>query len=192
MLIGLTGRAGAGKDTVYGVLSEIYGDEIPVERRSFADLLYESAAASLGVTTRQLRAWKREPVLVQVMRHDGPVLASSTVRQYLQRYGTEAHRDVFGEDFWTAAVDLLGHGGRIVAVTDVRFVNEAEAVQRAGGVVVRVLGPDEGPALHPSEKPLPDSLVDYVINNVSRDDNRAYLRRQVTALVARIQARGMA
>lgn len=196
MLIGLTGRAGAGKDTVYETLAELYGVECPVERRSFADPLYESAAAALGVTVDDLRAWKRDPyVKVAVVREDwgGDALrdlTSQSVRQFLQRYGTEAHRLVFHEDFWIDTARLRDHRGRIVAVTDVRFWNEAEAVQREGGVVVRVVGPDDGDAPpHASEEPLPDSIVDYVVNNRVRNDDRAYLRRQVQGLVMRVRRR---
>jgi hypothetical protein len=185
MLIGLTGRAGAGKDTVHETLVELYGDQLPVERRSFADPLYESAAAALGVTVNDLRRWKNDPdVLIDVSGSgDAYPHSRQTVRQFLQRYGTEAHRDVFGEGFWTDAVDLAGHRGTLVAVTDVRFVNEAEAVRAAGGIVVRVLGPNEGPVTHPSERPLPATYVDYVLHNAIRDDNRRYLRKQVAALV---------
>lgn len=191
MLIGLTGRAGAGKDTVYETLAELYGDECPVERRSFAALLYESAAAALGVTVDDLDRWKRDDrVRVAVGVRNAGGLATGvemTVRQFLQRYGTEAHRDVFGQDFWVDALSLRGHRGRIVAVTDVRFPNEAVAVIQAGGSMIRVLGPTDGPAHHPSEEPLPDEVVDYQIHNVVRNDDRVYLRRQVRGLVTTIR-----
>jgi hypothetical protein len=62
--------------------------------------------------------------------------------------------------------------GRGVVIPDVRFKNEIEAVQNAGGKVVRVLRPDGGLkgeyALHKSETELlsiPDSEFDYVIKN---------------------------
>lgn len=189
MLIGLTGRTGAGKDTVHQMLAEIYGAECPVERRSFADPLYESAAAALGVTVDDLRRWKNDPDVRVDIRRKGLVDpgTSISVRQYLQRYGTEAHRDVFGSFFWVDALDLRGHRGRIVAVTDVRFPNEAVAIIQAGGTVVRVIGPDVGPARHASEEPLPGEVVDHVIFNAARNDDRVYLRRQVTSLVSRIR-----
>ncbi len=188
MLIGLTGAAGSGKDTVYEVLAELYERELPVERRSFADALYESAAAALGVSPANLRAWKRhEDARITVQSPGGFVEAVLTVRQYLQRYGTEAHREVFGEGFWTGAVDLTDHRGVIVAVTDVRFLNEAEAVRRAGGFMARVIGPGEVPGDHASERPLPDELMDVVIHNVVRDDDRAHLRRQVRGMVTRFR-----
>lgn len=198
MLIGLTGRAGAGKDTVYEVADQIYGSLLLVERRSFADVLYQSAAATLGVTVEDLARWKRDPeVRVAVgtryqdddagFHHFAPAV-EITMRQYLQRYGTEAHRDMFGEDFWANAVYLGGHLHHLVFVTDVRFENEARRIHEAGGVMARVLGPDDGLGNdHASEQPIKDGLIDYVVHNVIRDDpERTYLKGQVTGLVSHL------
>lgn len=174
MLIGLNGRKQAGKDTVYARARHLMGDRLPVERASFADLLYRSAAASLGVTEGFLQTFKSEPLArIQVILPppNGVLRSELSVREYLQRYGTEAHREVFGEDFWVDAVDLE-HDGRILFVTDVRFPNEAKAIRRAGGVVVEVIGPegrvtDDG---HASEAPLPDDLIFHTIPNRVRND----------------------
>jgi hypothetical protein len=187
VLIGLNGRKQAGKDTVYERAARIMADVVPVERVSFADLLYRSAAASLGVTVAGLQEWKSDPdvcVFVRRTRGDWANLSGLTIREYLQRYGTEAHRDVFGTAFWTDQVDLR-HDGRIVMVTDVRFPNEAEAVRRAGGVVVEVIGPmgrttDD---VHASEAPLPEELIDAVIRNRIRDDGFRCLDHQVDTLL---------
>lgn len=189
MLIGLTGTAGSGKDTVYAMLDELYGDEILVERVSPADLLYDSAAAALGVRTTDLEHWKRQDVWIQVYDRSRPgLLAAQTVRSFLQRYGTEAHRDIFGQDFWVKALtpSLVGHDGIIMAVTGVRFPNEARAVREAGGVVVRVLGPETGLPPHASEESLPDDLVDFTVDNTVRDDNFARLRHRVGNLASYI------
>lgn len=172
MLIGLTGPKQAGKDTVYERARHIMADVVPVERVSFADALYESAAASLGVPVAALREWKNSPnVTVQVK--SGPfLLRRATIREYLQRYGTEAHRDIWGPNFWVDGVNLE-HAGRFVFVTDVRFESEALAVKRAGGIVLRVFGPfdveDAGDG-HASEAGLPPELLDGFIQNVVRDD----------------------
>lgn len=195
MLIGLTGRAGSGKDTVYETLAETYAEDMIVERRSFADPLYESAAAALGVTVEDLREWKRDPsILVEVRRNKMSAydpLARQTVRQYLQRYGTEAHREVFGEDFWIEAARLKDHPGRLVCVTDVRFPNEATAVHRAGGYVVEVVGPGEaGAGGHASEEPLPGDLVDFIIPNTRRDDDFESLKTRCRTLVGRLLYEG--
>lgn len=189
MLIGLNGRKQAGKDTVFARTAHIMRDVVPVERASFADLLYQSAAAALGVTVEFLQTFKSDPrarVVVVMPTHDGDevVRFEQTIREFLQRYGTEAHREIFGDDFWVEQV-RLAHEGRIVMVTDVRFPNEAEAVRKAGGVVVEVVGPmgrvtDDA---HASEAPLPAELVDVTITNKVRDDNFRTLDGQVDTLL---------
>ena len=168
MIIGLHGRAQAGKDTVYERALAIWGAGI-VERRSFADKLYESAAAALGVRPADLRDWKTNPAANVYVGGLHTVWNSETVREYLQRYGTEAHRDIFGEDFWVQQLDLTGHSNRLVFVTDVRFDNEAAAIRRAGGKIIEVIGDKAGAYQHRSEAGLTDP-PDYVIYNTVRDD----------------------
>jgi deoxynucleotide monophosphate kinase-like protein len=187
MLIGLNGRKQAGKDTVFERASHILADVLPVERASFADLLYRSAAASLGVTVAQLQEWKNDPGMVVSVGsvETGRVHAYAPIRQYLQHYGTEAHRDVFGTDFWVDNVDL-SHAGRAVFVTDVRFENEAKAVAAAGGYVVQVVGPPEVENTgdgHASEAPLPAELIDSVLLNDVRDDGFRALDHHVNDLI---------
>lgn len=112
-------------------------------------------------------------------------------RVFLQRYGTEAHRDVFGDDFWVDALlpkgptDETGmfpkwwenffdpsiwdthYDSLLGIVTDVRFPNEAERIRELDGIVLEVGRPslkDEGDS-HASETPLPRELVDEEIVN---------------------------
>jgi hypothetical protein len=193
VLIGLNGRRQAGKDTVYERAAKLMADVVEVERASFADLLYESAAAALGVTVEFLRMFKSDPWARVVVLMPGPddeeiVRQELNLREFLQRYGTEAHRDIFGPDFWVEQLEASGklhHEGRIVFVTDVRFPNEAAVIERAGGAVVEVIGP-EGRVTsdaHPSEAPLPEELIDAVITNTVRDDGFRTLDGQVDTLL---------
>ena len=65
-----------------------------------------------------------------------------------------------------------------VAITDVRFPNEAEAIKQAGGLMVRIDRSDVPVLNHPSESAL-DSWDDWdlVINNEgSLDDFRQEVR----------------
>lgn len=190
MLFGLAGAAGAGKDTVYALATVMYPN---VVRRSFAGKLYASAAAALGVTPADLERWKRKGTKIKVSGEGGFLYHQLSVREYLQRYGTEAHREVFGPDFWVEQVDLA-HEGRMVFVTDVRFPNEAEAIRAAGGHVVWVEGvPDPlGPvaASHASAQALPESLIDAILDNTVRNDNLTNLACELTWLVDEIGGAG--
>jgi len=172
MLIGLNGRFGSGKDTVYQILYE----EITiadVERVAFADKLKESAAAALGIPVEVLEYLKGEEEW-HYRADDGSwrpqgYARSFNMRTFLQRYGTEAHRDVFGQDFWidSALPPDLDHTGRIVVVTDMRFPNEMERVKDLGGYCVYVFRPQgENKAhKHPSEQDLPKREFDWTISN---------------------------
>lgn len=192
-MIGLHGRKHAGKDTVYERILELGGSRF--HRFSVADPMKDSIAELFGVTLEQLDEWKNsDSVYVSIIddRQGGMgdetfTHVDLTMRRFMERYGTEAHRGVFGNDFWLDfwleqvevrrnLVDSLGHD-LVVVNTSVRFPNEAEAIRERGGVIWRVVGSEEveaAPALRedgtpiPSEIPLPDSLVDATIDNSHR------------------------
>lgn len=199
MILGLTGRKQAGKNAVAKALAA--HSPLPVREVSFAAKLKQSAAAVLGVTVEQLEGWKNNPhavVSVGIGVEDGWLVEArtQTVRQFLQAYGTEGHRNVFGEDFWLdAALPYMNRDGRILrrdyeealhVVTDVRFENEAQRVKDLGGHIVRVIGPVDVEAetdSHASEEPLPDSLIDLYLSNARRDDDFADLHYRVGLLM---------
>lgn len=199
MLIGFTGKKQAGKDTAFQQLHRLFGDR--VRRVSFADKLYRSAAAALGVTVEQLNEWKVDPevriVISRTVEEDGlkklKTLRTLDIREYLQRYGTEAHRDIFGYDFWVDQVqdELDAHkNGTITVVTDTRFPNEARRILESGGQVVRIVGPDDVETAtdgHASEESLPADLIDEYISNQSRDGDFSFLVEQLTDLVKDIE-----
>ena len=194
MLIGLNGRIGAGKDTAKDrilMITEQGSQERAV--LSFAAPLKESAAALLNITLAELEALKLNPeatifVNLPPSATTGLRRQEMTGRQYLERYGTEAHRNVFGEDFWLeqALPTTLDHSNMIVIFTDCRFPNEAQRVREMGGIVVEIVGP-EGRAGngHPSDTPLSYLLIDYTVNNVTRHDNYRVLDDQLEVILTR-------
>lgn len=205
MLIGMNGKKQAGKDTAYMRLLYLYGtgdSAVLVERRSFADKLYESTARALGCSIAELYEWKLDPnIRIEVYRYQAKkqavrggrrIRVLGDFRGLLQRYGTEAHREIFDDDFWVKAVDLTTESDDdIVVVTDVRFPNEAQAIKDAGGYVVRLVGPpeieDAGDA-HASEVPLEDELVDFTIDNSHRDDGFAELDDQLLIAIGKMRS----
>jgi len=109
-----------------------------------------------------------------------------SVREFLQKLGTDAIRDGLHTNAWVNALmsdykkDLSECGtskkGTVVkcskypnwVITDTRFPNEAEAIKKAGGIVIRVDRPGVKPINdHPSETGLDDWKFDYKIANVS-------------------------
>jgi len=196
VLIGLTGRAQAGKDTCCERLA-ILGAErgIEVERRSFADKLYESAAYSINVPPEALRTLKTMPTALLTLemplpeddpRAPGQVIVSQlTVREYLQMFGTEGHRNTFGDTFWVDAAGVEEPGeGHALVFTDVRFDNEAAAIREAGGLIVRVIGTAEveaEPIKHASEEGV--QPIDATVVNDVHTDGFAGLDRQLRAIL---------
>lgn len=88
------------------------------------------------------------------------------VRNLLKNFGMEM-RNQFGDDIW---VELLFNNiesfENNVVISDVRFLNEANAIKKYGGVVVRVNRPGVGPdSDHPSETEMDKIEYDYVIDN---------------------------
>lgn len=180
MIVGLHGRIGAGKNEAAKRLAFMSPDVVEV---SFAAKLKESAAAALGCTVDDLERWKNEPSARVYC--PGPHADYQTVRSFLQRYGTESHRDVFGADFWLDAalpIDAI-YTDSVYVVTDVRFPNEAERVRELGGIVVGLLGPSLTGGTHVSEIPLD---CDRWIDNTIRDDGYASLDAQLRSLLTSI------
>lgn len=191
-IIGLTGAAGAGKDTVAQIALEWCGErDITAERVAFADPLKISAAACFGVTpSRALEFcnWLKQPgVFVTAERLEGEgdipvgVVEASGIkgksvsgRQFLQFFGTEAHRDVFDSEFWVnATMHPLDERFRelrapdVVFITDPRFPNEAAAIHERGGEVWEIVRPGQSKVeAHASEAGLPEAEIDFGIRNV--------------------------
>lgn len=199
--LGLSGVAGAGKDTVYDRLRELYGERFV--RLSVADPLKESVAALFDCTLEELEAWKRDENYVvglgEYLDHDTNDVRPTVVlsmREFLQRYGTESHREVFGDDFWLDEWERRAqkiHEQRrdaVVVNTSVRFENEAQRILDLGGEVWEVVGPqDAGAEGHASEAPLPEQLISRVIDNETRlrydsgEPDWTYLDDQIAGMI---------
>jgi hypothetical protein len=102
-----------------------------------------------------------------------------TVRDFLQKLGTDALRNGLHPNVWVNALmaDYIGfhhdhapNGTEYPnwVVTDTRFPNEAQAIKDRGGIIIRVDRPGVKPINdHPSETGLDDWKFDYRIANVS-------------------------
>lgn len=158
MIIGLSGRAGSGKDTVGLWYQEKHGFVC----RAFADPLKEAAAAIFHLSEEQLYGKEKEVV--------DPFWGKSP-RKILQLLGTDCVRRVIDDDVWIKSmercIDGLTHDdGRHVVITDVRFPNEADAIRSWGGQVWRVVRPGVSDVeAHVSETALDNYRFDRVLIN---------------------------
>lgn len=163
-VIGFGHQARVGKDTAADYL---LGRVTKAKRRSFADSLKRACAEIFGFTEEQLYGGRKEDV---------DPFWETTPRDLLQRVGTEAIRNVVGKDVWVKSweqyLNTHSHDG-VWLVTDVRFLNEASAVKRAGGIVVKIDRPAElrdKVSDHISERALSEYRGwDHTINNDGRD-----------------------
>jgi hypothetical protein len=166
-IIGLAGYAGAGKDTAAAALTS---DEARnYTRVSFADKLREFALAVdplIPITEGSAVHMRLSEFLADLGGDWTRAKQNPEVRGLLQRIGTDAGRNVLGVDVWVDAA-LASLPDSNVIFTDCRFPNEAAAIAKAGGFVVRVQRSGVGPVNdHPSEVALDDWDYDaYVLND---------------------------
>lgn len=185
MIIALNGGGRVGKDTGCRIIKDLLQpSQRPVYREGFADRLKTSAAAALGIPVELLESLKDSGRITIERKLEDPYeqgadpawefVQSLGVRRYMERYGTEAHRDVFDQDFWIDIV-MQAHFARsiedptaVTVITDCRFPNEAAEVLHNGGQVWEIIR--SGYTLesdHPSNQPLPRELVSRTIMNDS-------------------------
>lgn len=167
-IIGVTGYSKAGKTAF---VESLGATDVP-----FARPLKKVLAEVYGLTAAQLYGDQKEVVDERW---------GMTPRQIMQRFGTEVGRSVHPDTWvyaWERAVEAWARsappaptGVRALCVSDVRFPNEADAIRRLGGKIVRVIRPGAiAPAAHASERPdeiAPDLVV---VNDGTLDD----LKRQ--------------
>jgi hypothetical protein len=157
MLIGVSGKKRAGKDTAGKFLVEDHG----FKAMAFAEPLKEAAKIIFG--------WTEEHVNGRLKEVIDPFWGFSP-RWALQHMGTEAMRKVIDDQIWVKAtmrkaLPLVKAGGNVV-ITDVRFPNEANAIREAGGQLWRVERQGLETSDHASETALDDfGPWDKVIEN---------------------------
>ena len=89
-----------------------------------------------------------------------------TVRDFLQKLGTDAVRDGLHSNAWVNALMSDYTSESKWVITDTRFPNEAEAIRKKDGIMIRVERPGVKPINnHPSETGLDDYTFDHVIKN---------------------------
>lgn len=181
MLIGLAGYARSGKDTVGGILVDKHQFHV----KAFADLMRASALALNPIIGYENRPCDPRVVrYVDLLEQVGYERAKECdeVREFLQRVGTEMGRKVFGKDFWVERAFTHMNPDLHWAITDVRFINEAQAILDHQGSVIRINRPGYGAANdHISEHELDDWVFDVVIDN---DGTIPELAAKVQELVA--------
>lgn len=152
-LVGLVGRKGSGKDTAAVLLLE----------QGFENVKFAGALKGMIRTLLAYQGADEETIerMIEGDLKEVPTdyLGGKTPRFAMQTLGTEWGRDLIGTDFWIGTTMRRAEGKRAV-ITDVRFPNEAAAIEAAGGTLIGVnaewIKPVEGE--HESE-----ALIDKII-----------------------------
>jgi hypothetical protein len=193
-IIGVFGYAGSGKDTVGKLIQyNMSRSKIPIkelisdyknhewwleeksgwEIKKWAGKLKYIATVLTGIPTSKFEDQEFKKTNL------GPEWGM-TVRDLLQKLGTEAMREGLHTNVWVNALMSDYKPGPFYPdvpaedhaefpnwiITDTRFPNEAQAIKDKGGMVIKVDRPGVGPVNgHPSEDALKDYNFDYVIHN---------------------------
>lgn len=158
-LIGITGLARSGKDTVAHYLWAEHG----YTRIALADPLKLAAQHIFGLTDDQ--TWK-DHLKEEIIPYWG-----MSPRQMYQLLGTEAVKGTFGQDTWCKRWALSYYplsGTDDIVVPDVRIDEEAAMLRSLGGVIIELTrnasGLSGSTAAHSSENGL-STFPEYEITN---------------------------
>jgi hypothetical protein len=172
-LIGITGAAGTGKDTLGNYLTERYG----YRRQALADPVKELLNKRFGWTMEmwQDRYWKELPQ-PQAGFHaeEGYESYVYSPRTWAQWLGTEAGRDVHGEDIWIKLLFARWRDAGLppTVITDVRFDNEANTLRTAGAQIIHLVRSGIVPVVgHASEGGVTRQPGDFVLYNNSSPEH---------------------
>lgn len=140
MLIGLTGMAMAGKDTVAGHLHRQH-QFFPM---AFADPLREGLKALFGLGEWNFTPEGKERVVAWI---------GKSPRELLQTLGTQWGRDLVHRQIWCRHMhrrlqEYQDNWAASVVIPDVRFVDEARFIHSHGGVIWRVIRPGAETTAH--------------------------------------------
>jgi len=138
MIIGLCGFKSSGKDTIAEYLVQEYG----FKKLSFAGAIKDMLSILFGWSrdkleglTKEDREWREEidPVWSKLL--DMPLLSPRYAMQYL---ATELFRNHFHPDIWLKVVENQLNKYENIVISDCRFTNEINMIQKYGGKIIHV------------------------------------------------------
>lgn len=181
MIIGISGKAQSGKDTVCKMLRyTIWYYKTSQRLKSFGVDHYNECYNNNSVLSRhwyhtsfanKLKQCLSDILNVSISKFEDNEFKKSevkwlgiTVRELLQKFGT-AIRNGVCDDFWVKACLKDYEKWDNWIISDVRFRSEAKGIKDLEGIIVRVNREGAGAGNHISEIDLDDYSFDYVINN---------------------------
>ena len=178
MIIGISGKAGSGKDTAAKMLEVLYANPdisyedfanrkyknfADIQVMHFADILKETVRALFGIGEWETNTQEGKKVTISWI--------GKTVRELLQKVG-QGLRDAIDPDLWIKALFANTEGWSNYIIADVRYPNELEAIKERDGVLIRINRNGVGAGNHSSETALDDykEWDVHIENNNSIED----------------------
>ncbi len=183
MIIAISGKAQAGKDTVakmivYTIWYYTYSQRLD----SFGINHYNHRIKDFNLLLNKIR-WNKASFAEKLKLCLTGILKSSldrfeniefknskiswlnmTVRELLQKFGT-AIRNGVCDDFWVKVCLKDYDESQNWIISDVRFKSEIEGVKQFNNITLRINNSNAGAGNHISEVGLDDYKFDYIINN---------------------------
>ena len=180
MLIGITGPAFSGKDTIATILCWSHGFSC----EAFADPLRDGLSALFGLLPHHFDAKHKETVVEWI---------GKSPRELLQTLGTQWGRDLVNRQIWCRHMhrrlqEYQDNWAASVVIPDVRFVDEARFIHSHGGVIWRVIRPGAETTAHSdhtSEQELQRIVADSLLIN---DGTIQELQRAVDAALRALES----
>ena len=174
-IIGITGKANAGKTTAANYIADKYD----FRRVAFADPLKKGLAEFTGLPLRMFYDQNIKNI-------DIPEYNNTSLRYMMQFVGTECFRDNFGINFWVNRMlleieNLDKEGVDNIVIDDIRYQEESEMVKELGGYVIFITRPDENAIRSSHRSEALDVKYDYHVDN---DGDLAKLFADVDTLIA--------
>ena len=182
-IIGITGTIGSGKTTTSNILRKLGFEEY-----AFASPLKEIATV-LKFSHDEIYGSQEQKLAVN--KHWG-----ISGREFLQKFGSEICRYTLPEKIpnmkldgglWIKLfqIEMETNPGTDYVISDVRFRNEAEAVRKHGGVIIRISrnNKNEDASQHISETEMSSIKPDFEINN---NKSLQHLEKEVQRILTHI------
>ena len=162
MIIGISGKAGSGKDTAAKMLEVLYANpDISYEDfankryKNFADIQIVHFADTLKETAQVLFRIGEWETNTQKNKKTTISWIGKTVRELLQGIG-QGLRDAIDPNLWVKILFANTKGWSNYIIADVRYPNELYAIKERNGILLRIDRKGAGAGNHSSEIALDD------------------------------------
>lgn len=188
MIIGISGKAQAGKDTVckmivYTIWYYTFSQRLKpfgIDHYKECVIYYDTLLHNIGYQhtffAKALKSClsiilnkdldKFENISFKNSRIDW--LNNMTVRELLQKFGTAIRNEVC-DDFWVKV--CLKNCTEDCIISDVRFESEAKGIRDINGIIIRINRDGAGAGNHISETALDNYCFDYIIDNNGTEED---------------------